>query len=202
MKRFRLTIIILFSMSINATAFAQGNNAPVNYLNTPVSLNFNNNQYSLSWTSHPNGAYFKQEYLTKGDNAEKFTSMLMLEVLTSHIAVKDAAANKMSELQRMKSVNPFVSFETSYNAAKDEQLLDFMITANSKDGKDIAIAERNVYRYTPFINAKGEKGLLLFAVSVRRYGAAAKAFVNTYPSGKSVLQNQVKDFKIPAVSIK
>ena len=194
--------MIFSSVLISAAAICQGPGGPVNYLNTPLNLSFNNSNYNLSWTSHPANNYYKQEYIQKGESAEKFSSMLMLEVLDSKVSVKDAAANKISELEKMKAANPYINYETSYDAAKGEQILDFMITANSRDGKEVVIAERNIYRYTVFVNQKGDKGLLLLAMSVRSYGVDSKKFIENSKSGKAELVTKVKDFKIPAISIK
>ena len=194
--------MIFTSVLISVTAICQVPGGPVNYLNTPLNLSFNNSNYNLSWTSHPANNYYKQEYIQKGESAEKFSSMLMLEVLDSKVNVKDAAANKISELEKMKAANPYINYETSYDATKGEQILDFMITANSPDGKEIVIAERNIYRYTVFVNQKGDKGLLLFATSVRSYGVESKKFIEKSKSGKAELVTKVKDFKIPAISLK
>ena len=202
MKIISITFMVLSSVLISSTTICQGSGGPINYLNTPLNLSFNNNNYSLSWTSHPANNYYKQEYIQKGETAEKFSSMLMLEVLDSKVNVKDAAANKMAELEKMKAGNPFINYETSYDAAKGEQILDFMITANSRDGKEVVIAERNIYRYTAFVNQKGDKGLLLVAMSVRSYGVESKKFIENARSGKAELVSKVKGFKIPAISVK
>ena len=179
----------------------QGNSGPINYLNTPSALSFNNLAYGLSWTSHPSADYYKQEYILKGETVEKFTSMLMLEVLTSNVNIKDVVTNKMAELQRMKAGNPYVKFETTNNPATGEYILDFIVTANSQDGQ-VLIAERNVYRYKTFSNKNSGKGVLLLGMSVRSYGAEAKKFLAAVEAGRPALVKKVKEFKIPAVAIK
>jgi hypothetical protein len=194
--------MITASVLMCSITLGQGSGGPVNYLSTPVNLTFNNTVYGLSWTSHPASNYYKQEYIQKGEKSEKFSSMLMIELLNSKVNVKDAAANKISELERMKPGNPYVNYETSYDAAKGEQILDFIITANSPDGKEVVIAERNIYRYTPFVNQQGEKGLLLVAMSLRGYGQDSKKIIENSKSAKADLVSKMKGFKIPPVSLK
>ena len=125
----------------------------------------------------------------------------MLELLSSKLSVKDAVAAKITELDKMKQVNPHVSYQTSYDAKSGEQILDFMVTANAADGRTILIAERNVYRYTPFANAKGETGLLLVAMSVRGYGPGSQKFIETNKPGKADLVTKMKGFSIPAINL-
>jgi len=199
----KITCIIYLILSgiVSDPNPGQGNSGPINYLNTPAALSFNNLAYGLSWTSHPSADYYKQEYIPKGETAEKFTSMLMLEVLTSNVSVKDVVANKMAELQRMKAGNPYVKFETTNNPATGEYILDFTVTANSQNGQ-ILIAERNVYRYNALANKTGGKGVLLLGMSVRSYGAGAKKFLADVEAGRPVLVKKVKEFKIPAIAIR
>ena len=199
----KITCIIYMILSgiVSDTNPGQANNGPVNYLNTPADLSFNNLTYGLSWTSHPSLEYYKQEYIPKGETVEKFTSMLMLEVLTSNVNLKDVVANKMTELRQMKARNPYVKFETTNDPATGEHILDFIVTANSQDGQ-ILIAERNVYRYNTFSNKNSGKGVLLLGMSVRSYGAEAKKFLAAVEAGRPALVKKVKEFKIPAVAIK
>ena len=192
---------MILSGIVSDTNPGQANNGPLNYLNTPAALSFNNLTYGLSWTSHPSPEYYKQEYIPKGETVEKFTSMLMLEVLTSNVNLKDVVANKMTELRQMKARNPYIKFETTNDPATGEHILDFIVTANSQDGQ-ILIAERNVYRYNTFPTKNGGKGVLLLGMSMRSYGAEAKKFLAAVEAGRPALVKKVKEFKIPAVAIK
>ena len=194
--------MILASLFMGTVVLSQGNSGPENYLNSPASITFNGSVYNLVWSSHPSTAYYKQEYLPKGETAERYSSMFMLEVLTSKVNVKDVMANKIAELQSMKATNPHVSFQVIQPAVSGEQILDFTLTANAADGKQIAIAERNIYRYVPYKNKNGENGLLLIAISQRGYGSAAANFLEQQKRDKMSLTAKIKDLKIPAISIK
>lgn len=190
---------LLMTSFISLNGFSQ---TPVNYLNTPAELVFSNTSFNLVWSSHPNTAYYKQEYIPKGETLNKFTNMILLEVLVGKATIKDAIAGKIAELQQMKSSNPYVSYDSSYNATKEEYILDFVLTANTPDGKGITIAERNVYRYKKYSGKNGETGILLLGVSKRSYGAEAAKFVSGVSAKKQELVNKVQQFDIPVVTVK
>ena len=192
---YSLVTALLFTMVTNA----QTNVKPVDKLGVKGPLSFDNTVYNLSWTSNPTPNYFKQEYLPKVEDEAKFKSMLMVEVATGAINLKDVVEGKVAELKSLGTTNPFISYETSYNAEKDEYLLDFVITQNSADNKSAIIAERNVYRYK---NLPSKKGIMLFAVSKRSYGADTKNFLATVKSGRNVLVDKVKLYTLPVVTIK
>ncbi len=197
--RFSFLLMVTF---ISLEGFSQNQRAAVNYLNTPAELIFSNTPFHLVWSSHPNAVYYKQEYLPKGETLNKFTNMLLLEVLVGKTTIKDAIATKIAELQTMKASNPFISYDSSYNAAKEEYFLDFVLTANTPDGKGISIAERNVYRYKKYSGKNGETGVLLVGVSKRSYGTEAAKFISGLSAKKQELVNEMKQFSIPTIMIK
>lgn len=188
-------------MLLSTVSFAQSNNSPVDYLSVPGPLSFNNASYNLSWTSHPSAAYYKQEYLIKGDTAARFKTMLLLEVLTGTANVKSIADNKVAELKNMKLTNPIVTYELTGNSTTGEYFLDFVVSDNAPNGK-VNIAERNIYRYTTFADKAGKKGILLFAISIRSYGNDTGKFLASLKINKADLLTKVKQFSIPAITIK
>ena len=46
----------------------------IDRLSLPDSIEFNGESYRLSWSSHPNPYYYKQEYLPPGQTSERSTS--------------------------------------------------------------------------------------------------------------------------------
>ena len=77
---------------------------------------------------------------------------------------------------------------------EDEYMLDFIISKNSQDGKEVLILERNVYRYFR-INTPKRKGVLLFGVSDRAY--TKKEMDNMF----SVLKNKKLDLVNKVIQI-
>ena len=174
---------------------------PVNYLNVSGPIVFNSSSYDFVWSSHPSPTYYKHEYLKKGETVQKFNTMVMVELLTGTTTPKDLVANKVAELKTMQSTNPYVQFETFFNKDSNEYILDFLVTANSADNKEITIAERNVYRYKVY-SENGKKGVLLFAVSTRSYGDNVTKFLQSLKGSRMDLVNKVKAFTVPAIVIK
>ncbi|MBC7904005.1 MAG: hypothetical protein H7Y27_11305 [Gemmatimonadaceae bacterium] len=191
---------ILLSTMFADNLSAQAGKPVKNFLNVQGPLVFNKLPYQLKWSSHPSANYYKQEYINSNEDLNKFTSMIMLECLTGAATAKELIANKIAELKNMKAGNPYVNYESMYNAEKEEYILDFLVTANNPDGS-IAIAERNIYRYKALPAASGQKGVLLFALSTRSYGKDVAKFLQNLKSSKADLSDKVRLFNIPAVKI-
>ena len=199
MKSIQFFLITAVAIIFSATSSAQ-TTTTVDYLNVPGPIAFNNSSYNLSWTSHPSTSYYKQEYLVKGDDAAKFKTMLLLEVLTGNSNVKSIADSKVAELKNMKLTNPIVTYDLTSNASTGEYFLDFVLSQNGPNGKP-TIVERNIYRYTTVTDKAGKKGILLFGVSVRSYGAETGKFLTALKLNKNDLLTKVKQFTVPTVTI-
>jgi len=200
MKKSRLLILIIISSMLSSISDGQTNTLVKDYLTVPGPIVFDTESYNLSWSSHPSANFYKQEYIIAGDNPEKYNTMILLDVLTGNKTISEIVAAKIVELKAAKQSNPFVSYETFGNTKAGEYMLDFIMTANDASGK-ITIAERNVYRYTSFTTAAGQKGILLFGVSMRSYGNDARQFIAKPKTAKLDAQNKVKQFKIPVIKI-
>ncbi|UWX61029.1 hypothetical protein N0B40_01880 [Chryseobacterium oranimense] len=79
--------------------------------------------------------------------------------------------------------------------------MDFLVSENSKDGKEILIAERNVYRYKLITNNK-TKGVMLFAISERGYEENMEKFFNALKNESSRLIETVGNYKLPDIKTK
>jgi hypothetical protein len=170
-----------------------------NYLETEKTIKFDNQNYDLVWSSHPNETYYKQEYLTKEQTLEKFKSMVTIDFLKGEFKVKDLVNQKIQELEKAKKSNPIVNFTV---LEKDgETIIDFLMSVSSTDGKKLLIVERNIYRYTN-IETNNTKGLLFFAVSKRAYENEIGEFFENLKKDKNSLIMKVGNFEIPKVNPK
>lgn len=194
---FMLLVTILSSSMIQA----QSSHPATDYLNVPGPVMFQNKAFNLSWTSHPAANFYKQEYIVKGDQADKYKMMVLLDVVTDEKNIKTVVSAKVAELKKMKESNPVVNYEIIENPTTGEYVLDFLLSANAADGKTIGIIERNVYRYKTFTDQSGHQGIILFGISVREYGAGVTAFLTRLKATRQELVKQVATFKIPAVNI-
>lgn len=186
------TLLLFLSIIVNSQSVE-------NYLETEKTIKFDNQNYSLVWSSHPSDVYYKQEYLTKGQTLDKFKSMVTIDFLKGEYNVKDFVNQKIQELENAKKSNPIVNYTV---LEKDgEVIIDFLMSASSEDGKKLLVVERNIYRYTS-IKTDNTKGLLLFSVSERAYENEIDNFLKNLKKDKNSIIMKVGNFKIPKVNPK
>ena len=162
------------------------------YLHLGDKYRFDNKDYKLVWSSHPASNFYKQEYILPNENVEKYTRMIMIDFLEGDLTPKDAISNFVNNLENSKKQNPIINYQMYER--EDEYMLDFIISKNSQDGKEVLILERNVYRYFR-INTPKRKGVLLFGVSDRAY--TKKEMDNMF----SVLKNKKLDLVNKVIQI-
>lgn len=190
---------ILFLLLIIPIFCLKAQNKVEEYLGIPGPINLGQKAYHLAWSSHPNDMYFKQEYIEPKENINKYNSMVLIDFVKGDFNLKEVIDRKIAELEAIKKINPIVNYQI---LEKDEEyILDFLISENSKDGKEILIAERNVYRYK-LINKGTVNGLLLFAVSQRGYKENMDEFFKNLKANSSQLIEVVGNYKIPEIKIK
>lgn len=182
--------LVLFLVFIAQFVMAQ--NKVEDYLHLGSKYRFDNKDYELVWSSHPASNFYKQEYILPNENVEKYTRMIMIDFLEGDLTPKDAISNFVNNLENSKKQNPIINYQMYER--EDEYMLDFIISKNSQDGKEVLILERNVYRYFR-INTPKRKGVLLFGVSDRAY--TKKEMDNMF----SVLKNKKLDLVNKVIQI-
>jgi len=165
------------------------------YLSVPGPVEFNKTIFSLSWSSHPNNSYYKQEYLPAGERSETFSKMIMIEALVGELTPKEAMMNKVAELDERKKSDPVTNYQFIQNPSTGEYLLDFVISSNG-------IVEWNAYRYTTLKDKAAGKGIVLFACSKRAYGKAGTGFLKALKTERVKDINTLAVYKIPEIKIK
>lgn len=164
MKLKFFTFVLLFFLGQVISAQEKA----VDFLNIGNKIHFAGKDYHLAWSSHPNDAFYKQEYVAKGDKVESYKRMIIIDFVESKHKPKDAVKLLIQNLEKRKKTDPVVNYKLLENG--DEYMLDFLLSSPSEDGKSVKILERNVYRYFHINNPKtNRKGVLLFAVSDRAY---------------------------------
>ena len=182
--------LVLFLMLM--VQFFMAQNKVEDYLYLGDKYRFDNKDYKLVWSSHPTSNFYKQEYILPNENVEKYTRMIMIDFLEGDLTPKDAISNFVNNLENSKKQNSIINYQMYER--EDEYMLDFIISKNSQDGKEVLILERNVYRYFR-INTPKRKGVLLFGVSDRAY--TKKEMDNMF----SVLKNKKLDLVNKVIQI-
>jgi len=200
MKKQRINILLI-TFFMSAVLQAQTNKPAIDYLSVPGPVVFQSKSYNLNWSSHPATGFYKQEYIVKGDNADKYKTMVLIDVLTGETNIKSVVNAKVEEIKKQKAVNPMVNYEVISNPKTGEYMIDFLLTANASDGST-SIVERNVYRYKAGITKTGEMVVLLFGISTRAYGANVDNFFVALKANRKDLINTVAQYSVPEISIK
>lgn len=190
---------IIIPFLLFQVAFVAAQAKVVDYLGIPGPLKVDNQTYYLSWSSHPTAQYYKHEYLQAIDNVDRYNKMIMIDFLEGDYKIEDVVNQKIATLDNLKKTNPVINYKVYKD--KDEYMLDFLISENSKDGKEVLIAERNVYRYK-LVTSGNKKGLLLFAISERGYPENMDQFFNSLKANTATLINTVAKYKLPTIKIK
>lgn len=186
MKR-RLALFLMF-----IAQFVMAQNKVEDYLHLGDKYRFDNKDYELVWSSHPASNFYKQEYILPNENVEKYKRLILIDFIEGDLAPKDVLSSLVNNLENSKKQNPIINYQMYER--EDEYMIDFIISKNSQDGKEVLILERNVYRYFR-INTPKRKGVLLFGVSDRAY--TKKEMDNMF----SVLKNKKLDLVNKVIQI-
>jgi hypothetical protein len=170
------------------------------YFAIPGPVTFNKTNYYLSWSSHPNDNYYKQEYLPSGEKAETFSNMIMIEALVGDMSLQDAVQTKIAEIEQRKKTDPVANYQIIKNPSTGEYLLDFVYSQST--GNKTSVVEWNAYRYVSLKDKSVSNGVLLFAYSKRGYGDAVTNFLKTLKTGRQADINMIAAYKIPGVKLK
>ncbi|AFD06116.1 hypothetical protein [Solitalea canadensis] len=188
-----LSIPLGFVLAVNPTQLmAQQTAKPAtvqNYLSSAETISIGGINYQLSWSSNPNNSYYKQEYLPKGQKAEKYTEMLLLEVVKGNITVKQAVSSQIELIQQRKGTDPVANYSVIENIEKNEVILDFLMSQDD-------IVEWNAYRY----KLVDGKAIQLFGMSKRSYGNSTE-FLTSLKSARTTYINQLATAEVPKIKI-
>lgn len=187
--------LVLFLMFIAQFVMAQ--NKVEDYLHLGSKYRFDNKDYELVWSSHPASNFYKQEYILPNENVEKYKRLILIDFIEGDLAPKDVLSGLVNSLENSKKQNPVINYKVYEK--NNEYMIDFIMSENSQDGKEVLILERNVYRYFR-INTPNRKGILLFGVSDRAY--TKKEMDNMFSvlkNNKLELVNKVAKIEVPKI---
>lgn len=188
----RLALFLMF-----IAQFVMAQNKVEDYLHLGSKYRFDNKDYELVWSSHPASNFYKQEYILPNENVEKYKRLILIDFIEGDLDPKDVLSGLANSLENSKKQNPVINYKVYEK--NNEYMIDFIMSENSQDGKDVLILERNVYRYFR-INTLKRKGILLFGVSDRAY--TKKEMDNMFSvlkNNKLELVNKVAKIEVPKI---
>ena len=188
----RLALFLMF-----IAQFVMAQNKVEDYLHLGSKYRFDNKDYELVWSSHPASNFYKQEYILPNENVEKYKRLILIDFIEGDLDPKDVLSSLANSLENSKKQNPVINYKVYEK--NNEYMIDFIMSENSQDGKEVLILERNVYRYFR-INTPNRKGILLFGVSDRAY--TKKEMDNMFSvlkNNKFELVNKVAKIEVPKI---
>jgi len=188
---------LLFANEMLGNVGIARSDSAVDRLSLPASIEFNGESYRLSWSSHPNANYYKQEYLPSGQTSERFQRMLLVEAIVRGVDINGAVASQVNMLNKRRSTDPTVNFALLKNRKNDEVILDFILSTQDSNGADIV--EWNAYRYASLRGKAGASGVLLFGISRRAYGEDTTNFLRRLKLARPAEVNALAAYPLPVV---
>lgn len=194
--RFRLACLLL----IGCQSYGQTPKTAINYLTIPGPITVQNQVYQLAWWSHPDASLYKHEYLAAGDQFPNYKSLITVDFVVTPSTVDQAVSTKIRQLEAMKKTNPIVNYALIENKTTGEVIIDCLIGETAADDRN-SLVERDVFRYKSVSAKSGQRGILLFAVSVRKYGKDIDPFLIKLKTDKPILVNEVAKLSMPVISV-
>lgn len=161
-SRYSVLVALVFCAIFSSLSLAA--EPVVERLGVPGPIRFGQTEFELAWSSNPSPELFKQEYLPAGQNAERYQSMLMLDVRPTGANAAQMAAGMVEQLNARKATDPVVNYDLLLKPDGSEALLDFVLSA--ADPASGMLVEWNAYRY--MTGADG--GTVMLGISRRAYG--------------------------------
>lgn len=197
-----LLFISLFAVfMLPNLGYAQAPKPAVNYLGIQAPISVQKNVYRLAWSAHPDASLYKQEYLVAGDDFPKYKSMVGIDFVLTESSVDQAVETKLRELDNLKRTNPIVNYEVIKNPTTGEKIIDCLIGNDAPNERD-NVVERDVFRFKAVKTKSGQRGILLFMVSNRKYGPEITPFLTKLKVDKPLLVSEVAKLSMPEIQLK
>ena len=180
--------------------YAQNPKPAVNYLGIQTPISNQKKVYRLAWSAHPDASLYKQEYLVAGDDFPKYKSMVGIDFMLTESSVDQAVATKLRELDNLKRTYPIVNYEVIKNPTTGEKIIDCLIGNDAANERD-NLVERDVFRFKAVKTKSGQRGILLFMVSNRKYGPEITPFLKKLKVDKPLLVNEVAKLTMPEIQL-
>ncbi|MBC7572263.1 MAG: hypothetical protein H7319_21410 [Spirosoma sp.] len=187
-------------LMLSVPGYGQAPKPAINFLGIQTLISVQKNTYRLSWSAHPDASLYKQEYLSAGDDFPKYESMVTIDFVLTESTVEQAVDTKLRELEGLKRTNPIVQYNIISNAATGEKIIDCLIGTNAAEERN-NLVERDVFRFKGIKTKSGQRGILLFMISNRKYGPEITPFLTKLKVDKPLLVNEIAKLTLPVIQL-
>lgn len=195
-RRYLPFVIIIIFGSLSSFVY-KSDDGVVNYFGIPESLSFNNIDYKLAWSAHPNDIYYKQEYVPAGDAVEHFHDMVMIDFIQTDLPLKKAVSAQIKTIQERKKTDKVCNYQLLEKGS--EYILDFLMSEGTTTVNTI---EWNAYHYVAYTDKAGHKGILMFGVSHRCYDDQVMPFLKSLSGYRNNSLKALTVYTTPEIQIK
>ena len=191
--------IILILTSFILLSFTNVKDEPLDRIGIKGPLEFNKENYKLSWSAKPNENYYVQEYLPKGETTERYNQMLTIHLFISNLDTKEAIQKKLNELETRKKTDPICNYSVNESPDGKEFMVDFLM--GESKGDEMTVAEFNVYYYKKIALDNSKNGIIVYSYTKRSYGEEITKFLKNLGKDRTNFLNQMISTEIPTVKI-
>jgi len=195
-RTYKTLAALAFTLPLTLASFGQAQAAEAR---RAASLTFAGVTYHLADAAQPSPGYVKYEYLPRGEKFPYYRNMLMSElVVNNSVGVSDLVRSQVEFLKQRKESDPVVNYDVIQNKRTGEELLDFLLSGETEDGKEII--EWNAYRYIPWRSADGaHHGVQLYGYSARAYGEDGRKFLTDLKETRRQMINALTNSSVPSL---
>lgn len=165
----------------------------------PGPIVFNKVSYILASSHETNHIYYIQEYLPAGDDFDKYTNMILVEVLRDSGELKKFVLKKAATIENRRRTDLIANYKLFEMPGSGEFILDFILS--NKRNNEVEVIEWNCYRYKTILDARGRKAIALFGFSIRAYKDDAMEFMKKFKFTREELISQIAKFEFPNLTI-
>ena len=191
--------IILILTSFILLSFTNVKDEPLDRIGIKGPLEFNKENYKLSWSAKPNENYYVQEYLPKGETTERYNQMLTIHLFITNLDTKEAVEKKVNELETRKKTDPICNYSVNESPDGKEFMVDFLM--GESKGDEMTVAEFNVYYYKKIALDNSKNGIIVYSYTKRSYGEEITKFLKNLGKDRTNFLNQMISTEIPTVKI-
>ena len=168
-------------------------------LNVKGPMIFNNTQFYLSYSNHPEDIYYVQQYLPKNQTFNNFKQMLVFNVYVTDMTPKQALSQQIIDLDKRKENDSLLTYEIMESPDGNEFLLSFRIS-DLAYGQPLEKVEYCVYRYSSQV--KNDKEILtIYSYINRSFGEEIEPYIANLEEIKEGFVNEMSIIKLPEFTL-
>jgi hypothetical protein len=187
-------------LALSGQSYGQTPKKVVDFLAVPGPIVVQQQAHQLVWSSHADASLYKHEYLPAGDAFPNYKSLVTIDFLVTESSLDQAVAIKTRQLEQLKRAKADVQYEIIANPATGEKIIDCLIGQTAANEQN-SVLERDVYRYQAIKAKTGQRGIVLFALSTRKYGKDMQPFLVKLQTDRPTLISEVAKLRMPEIRV-